>query len=76
MIAPRSGPPTEGSPREECPAPRPIASHRQDRQPGMSMSHDQNFNNLILDYPLDAMGFSAQAEATAVEADVRILPIR
>jgi len=42
----------------------------------MSMSHDQNFKNLILDYPLDVMGFSAQAEATAVEADVRILPIR
>lgn len=40
------------------------------------MSHDQNFKNLILDYPQDAVRFFAAAEAQAIDAGVRILPIR
>jgi len=40
------------------------------------MSHDQNFKNLILDYPYDAVGFFAEVEAQAVDAGARILPIR
>ena len=44
-------------------------------EPG-SMSHDQNFKNLIVDYPHQAIGFFAAAEAQAVDAGARILPIR
>ncbi len=40
------------------------------------MSHDQNFKNLIVDYPRQAIGFFAAAEAQAVDAGARILPIR
>ncbi len=40
------------------------------------MSHDQNFKNLILDYPRQALGFFAAAEAQAVDAGARLLPIR
>ena len=40
------------------------------------MSHDQNFKNLILDYPRQAIGFFAAAEAQAVDAGARLLPIR
>lgn len=40
------------------------------------MSHDQNFKNLILDYPYDAVRFFAAAEAHAIDAGARILPIR
>jgi hypothetical protein len=40
------------------------------------MSHDQNFKNLILDYPGDAVGFFAEGEAGAVDAAVRVLPVR
>ncbi len=39
-------------------------------------SHDHNFKNLILDYPREAIAFFASAEARAIDADVRILPIR
>ncbi|MCF8005632.1 MAG: DUF4351 domain-containing protein [Chromatiaceae bacterium] len=39
-------------------------------------SHDHNFKNLILDYPREAIAFFAAAEARAIDAEVRILPIR
>lgn len=40
------------------------------------MSHDQNFKNLILDYPRAALRLFAAAEAADLAADVRILPVR
>ena len=40
------------------------------------MSHDQNFKNLILDYPQAAIGFFAEPEAKDIDTGVRILPIR
>jgi hypothetical protein len=40
------------------------------------MDHDQNFKNLILDYSRQSLEFFAAAEATAIDADARILPIR
>jgi molybdopterin-biosynthesis enzyme MoeA-like protein len=40
------------------------------------MDHDQNFKNLILDYPLDALEFFAAKEASGIKEQVRILPIR
>jgi hypothetical protein len=40
------------------------------------MSHDQNFKNLILDYPRDAIQFAAAAESAAIDQGARILPIR
>ncbi len=40
------------------------------------MSHDQNFKNLILDYPRQALAFLAESEALDLPADVRITPIR
>ena len=41
-----------------------------------SVSHDQNFKNLILDYPLDALAFFAPEEAPAPDDPVRIVPAR
>ncbi len=38
------------------------------------MSHDQNFKNLILDYPREALEFFAAEEAAAIDATARILP--
>ena len=40
------------------------------------MSHDQNFKNLILDYPRESMRFFAAAEAMQVDQGARILPVR
>jgi len=40
------------------------------------MSHDQNFKNLILDYPREALGFFAAEEAAGNLAGARILPVR
>ncbi|MBK1722746.1 hypothetical protein [Thiocystis violacea] len=40
------------------------------------MSHDQNFKNLILDYPHAALAFFAAAEAADLGAGVRVLPVR
>ncbi|NEV65112.1 hypothetical protein [Thiorhodococcus minor] len=40
------------------------------------MSHDQNFKNLILDYPRAALAFFAAPEALDLGGDVRILPVR
>ena len=41
-----------------------------------AVSHDQNFKNLIVDYPNDALAFFAPGEAPAPEDDVRIFPAR
>ena len=40
------------------------------------MTHDQNYKNLILDYPLQALRLFAADEADALGDDVRITPIR
>jgi len=40
------------------------------------MDHDQNFKNLILNYPLQALRLFAAEEADAIGPDVRITPIR
>jgi hypothetical protein len=40
------------------------------------MSHDQNFKNLILDYPREALAFFAAEEAAGLAEDVRITPLR
>ncbi|WP_068635555.1 DUF4351 domain-containing protein [Thauera butanivorans] len=39
-------------------------------------SHDQNFKNLILDYPRQALAFFAASEALDIDASVRITPVR
>jgi hypothetical protein len=39
------------------------------------MSHDQNFKNLIIDYPRESIVFFAAVEAHAVDARARIVPI-
>jgi hypothetical protein len=39
-------------------------------------SHDQNFKNLILDYPREALAFLAAEEARAIDAGCRIIPVR
>lgn len=39
-------------------------------------NHDQNFKNLILDYPLQALAFFAGDEAPVANEPVRITPIR
>jgi hypothetical protein len=40
------------------------------------MSHDQNFKNLIVDYPIAATRFFAAAEAAEVDERVRVIPVR
>ena len=40
------------------------------------VSHDQNFKNLILDYPQDALAFFAAEEAPLAEDTVEIIPAR
>jgi len=40
------------------------------------MDHDQNFKNLILDYPHQALAFFAAEEAAAIDSAARIVPIR
>ena len=39
------------------------------------MDHDQNFKNLILDFPQDALKLFAATEAEAIERGARIIPI-
>ena len=41
-----------------------------------AVSHDQNFKNLILDYPRDALAFFAPEEAPTADDPVRIVPAR
>ena len=43
---------------------------------GTRMSHDQNFKDLILDYPAQALAFFAADEAASLGSDARITPIR
>ncbi|WP_404297298.1 DUF4351 domain-containing protein [Halomonas sp.] len=40
------------------------------------VSHDQNFKNLILDYPREALAFFAANEAQDIDASVTITPLR
>ena len=40
------------------------------------MNHDQNFKNLILDYPRQALEFFAAEEKYLFDGNVRITPIR
>lgn len=40
------------------------------------MSHDQNFKNLILDYPRESVQFFSSPEAAQVDQSARIIPIR
>lgn len=40
------------------------------------MDHDQNFKNLILDYPRQALAFFAPDETADVLDDARVVPIR
>ena len=40
------------------------------------MTHDQNFKNLILDYPRDALRLFAPNEAMHIDESVTITPIR
>jgi hypothetical protein len=40
------------------------------------MDHDQNFTNLILDFPQDALELFAGTEAEGIERGARIIPIR
>ncbi len=42
----------------------------------MPSSHDQNFKNLILDYPRQALELFAPEEHAALESSVKIVPIR
>ena len=41
-----------------------------------AVSHDQNFKNLILDYPRDALAFFVPEEAPNPDDSVRIFPVR
>ena len=41
-----------------------------------AVSHDQNFKNLIVDYPLESLALFAPEEAPAPEDDVRVTPLR
>ena len=41
-----------------------------------AVSHDQNFKNLIVDYPRDALAFFAPEKAPGPHDDVRIVPAR
>ena len=41
-----------------------------------AVNHDQNFKNLILDYPRAALEFFAAAEAPAPHDAVRVVPVR
>ncbi|WP_133511472.1 hypothetical protein [Candidatus Thiosymbion oneisti] len=40
------------------------------------MNHDQNFKNLILDYPHQALAFFATEEATDQVSDAEVIPVR
>ena len=41
-----------------------------------AVSHDQNFKNLIVDYPRESLAFFAPEEAPAPDDDVRVVPAR
>ena len=54
----------------------PSAGEREGIALRKKVSHDQNFKNLILDYPQQALEFFAPEEAPGSEDDVRIVPLR
>ena len=41
-----------------------------------NISHDQNFKNLILDYPVQALELFCPQEAIELDASARIVPLR
>ncbi len=41
----------------------------------MTMDHDQNFKNLIVDYPRESVRFFAADESEAVDEQTRIISI-
>ena len=43
---------------------------------GKNITHDQNFKNLILDYPREALMFFAASESFDLSPDIRITPVR
>jgi hypothetical protein len=45
-------------------------------EPKPPVSHDQNFKNLILDYPRQALEFFSPEEFSGLDDDARILPVR
>ena len=47
-----------------------------DPENGKHITHDQNFKNLILDYPRESLMFFAAREAFDLSPDVRITPVR
>ncbi len=47
-----------------------------DQDNGKHITHDQNFKNLILDYPRESLMFFASREAFDLSPDVRITPVR
>ncbi len=40
------------------------------------MTHDQNFKNLILDYPRESIALFAAVEAQAIDAEARVTPVK
>lgn len=42
----------------------------------MSQTHDQNFKNLILDYPIQAIQFFAPQESSLADEELRVIPLR
>ena len=40
------------------------------------VSHDQNFKNLVVDYPREALAFFAPDEAPQADEPTRIVPVR
>ncbi len=40
------------------------------------LSHDQNFKNLFIDYPLQALRFFALSEARHIDETAKITPVR
>ncbi len=48
----------------------------QDQNKKYTFTHDQNFKNLIIDYPRQSLEFFAAEEARDMTPDVRITPVR
>jgi len=43
---------------------------------GVAMNHDQNFKNLIIDYPIDALRLFAPNESMDLSRAVSVTPVR
>jgi hypothetical protein len=61
---------------ERCHRPGRLGIQVRDPVGNDTMDHDQNFKNLILDYPREALAFFAAEEAGGIAADTRIVPLR